>query len=217
MMSKAKRDNPEFNTYQKLADRDRADLAFEIQLKTISDNATKKPSDIKSEPMSGVTQAMIEDYQAEQMQPIEIEGQFFKYHPAGADKVVLDPMPPLEPVISEADVRRAKGIRMNRASEIERLKEEITVLTRLLERDRRQFDIDIAAAKGKAGAAKLRLNITDAFNKSKIMIEDQVIEEETYQEISNRKYEKNILNGTKIVVESEIQDQLKEQKDTREK
>jgi hypothetical protein len=43
LFTKAKQDNPAFNTYQKLADRDRADLAFEIQLKTISDNATKKP------------------------------------------------------------------------------------------------------------------------------------------------------------------------------
>ena len=40
MISQAKIDNPEFNTYQKLADRDRADLTFETQLKTKTDNAT---------------------------------------------------------------------------------------------------------------------------------------------------------------------------------
>ena len=137
-ITRAKQDNPEFNTYQKLADRDRADLAFEIQLKTISDNATKKPSDIKSEPMSGVTQAMIEDYQAEQMQPIEIEGQFFKYHPAGADKVVLDPPPVLEPVISERDIRRAKRDLRTRAELVERTKEEISTLTQVMEQDKTQ-------------------------------------------------------------------------------
>ena len=104
MISKAKKDNSELNTFQKLADRDRADLAFEIQLKTKSDNATKKPSDIKSEPMTGTTQAMIEDYQDEQMQPIKVGDEYFKYHPAGADQVVLEPPPVLEGVLMPKDI-----------------------------------------------------------------------------------------------------------------
>jgi len=42
LFTKAKKENPAFNTFQQLADKDRADLAFEIQLKTISDNATNE-------------------------------------------------------------------------------------------------------------------------------------------------------------------------------
>jgi hypothetical protein len=98
--------------------------------------------------MSGVTQAMIEDYQAEQMQPIEIEGQFFKYHPAGADKVVLDPPPVLEPVISERDIRRAKRDLRTRAELVERTKEEISTLTQVMEQDKTQFSIDIGSVTG---------------------------------------------------------------------
>jgi hypothetical protein len=175
LFTKAKQDNPEFNTYQKLADRDRADLAFEIQLKTISDNATKKPSDIKSEPMSGVSQAMIEDYQAEQMQPVEIEGEFFKYHPAGADKVVLDPPPILEPVISERDLRRAKRDLETRATEIERLKQQISIITQTLEQDKTKFDINIGKVTGNTKKEKAeRKRLTDAYDANKIVLNDLI-------------------------------------------
>jgi hypothetical protein len=145
LFTKAKRDNnPEFNTYQKLADRDRADLAFEIQLKTISDNATKKPSDIKTEPMTGVTQAMIEDYQAEQMQPIKIGDEYFKYHPAGADQVVLDPPPALERVLTPKDISDINTEKMAHATDIEKLKNSITVHTLLLQTYRTELDSNIA-------------------------------------------------------------------------
>ena len=181
MLSKAKRDNPEFNTYQKLADRDRADLAFEIQLKTISDNATKKPSDIKSEPMSAVTQAMIEDYQAEQMQPIKIGDEYFKYHPAGADQVVLEE-PVLEAVISEREKRTANGDKMARAREIEKLKEEITLFIRVLEQSKEQFDDEISIINkqeadctlSKLEANERQKDSQDKYNKNKTAVDSQI-------------------------------------------
>ena len=99
--TKKTEEKPAYNTNQYLADKDRNDLAFEIKLKTISDNATKKPSDIKSEPLSNVTQAMVEDYRAEQQQPITIGDKTFKYHPI--DTIDLE-KPNLKPVLSEDEL-----------------------------------------------------------------------------------------------------------------
>ena len=172
LFTKAKRDNPEFNTYQKLADRDRADLAFEIQLKTISDNATKKPSDIKSEPMTGVTQAMIEDYQAEQMQPIKVGDEFFKYHPAGADQVVLDPPPALERVLTPKDISDINTEKMAHATDIEKLKNRISGHTLLLQTYKSELDTNIARirdeeTKGTLSKAEVKKQGKDAQDKYK--------------------------------------------------
>ena len=153
LFSKAKKENPAFNTFQKLADRDRADLAFEIQLKTISDNATKKPSDIKAEPMTAVTQAMIEDYQAEQMQPIEVEGQFFKYHPAGADTVALN-RPTIERELTADEIVDLKDGIDNAADDIEGFKENISRLNVALEDERRKYDEEVAKNETIADAVK---------------------------------------------------------------
>jgi len=130
---------PPYDSYQKLADRDRADLAFEIQLKTISDNASRKSSDIKAEPMTAVTQAMIEDYQAEQMQPVEIEGQLFKYHPAGADTVALD-RPTIERELTADEISDLKDGISNAAEDIDIFKENVSRLNAALEDERRKYD-----------------------------------------------------------------------------
>ena len=99
--TKKSEEKPSYNTNQYLVDKDRNDMAFEIKLKAISDNATKKVSDNKSEPVSNITKAMIEDYQAEQQQPLIVGDKAFKYHPI--DSVDLE-KPNLKPILSDEEL-----------------------------------------------------------------------------------------------------------------
>ena len=141
-------------------------------MKTISDNATKKPSDYKAVPLSTVTQAMIEDFQAEQMQPIEIDGQYFKYHPAGVENVVLD-VPVLEAEMSDDRIIVLKERIYEAGLDIETHKLEISKLSKALEVERGKYDSEVAKNDAIADATKKKgANKTagDAFAKVRNLI-----------------------------------------------
>jgi len=136
-------EKPAYDSFQKLADKDRMDMAIELQLKNISDNATKKPSDIKSEPLSNVTQAMIEDFQAEQLQPIEIGGVQYKYHPAGADTLVFD-KPVFGKQFRDKDIKKATKAIIDLTAANDNINDNIKLLNEAFINMRNEYDIKMA-------------------------------------------------------------------------
>ena len=121
------------------------DLAFEAQSDAIANNAVItdlnwKPSKIQSH----VTQAMIEDYQARQAQPVLIAGVSYKYHPSS---VPLDLEVPagLGNVLDAAGVLHFERIIKDSGVSINRLeKEQIFIETQKKNRAD-QYDLDMGA------------------------------------------------------------------------
>jgi hypothetical protein len=159
---------PSYNTNQYLADKDRNDMAFEIKLKTISDNATKKVSDNKSEPVSNITKAMIEDYQAEQQQPLIVGDKAFKYHPI--DSVDLE-KPNLKPILSDEELE-------DLSDEYASLIDEYTQTTNEIANLRKDLKVEDE-------------NINDRMARAKTRIQKSKIEQDYLTEASRIKKEIN--------------------------
>ena len=164
--TKKSEEKPAYDSYQKLADKDRMDMAIELQLKNISDHATKKPSDIKSEPLSNVTRAMIEDFQAEQNQPIEIGGVKYKYHPAGADTLVFD-TPVFGKQFRDKDIKKATKAIIDLTAANDNINDNIKLLNEAFVNMKNEYDIKMAEASDitKYSTDKKRLKRQKELNK----------------------------------------------------
>jgi len=143
------------DTPNKIASKWKKDMIFLAQGENISNNAIVDdlnftPTKIKSD----ITQEMIDDYRAEQQNPLVLNGKSYAYHPASLD-IELETFEPEEPAINPDEFGDWEAEIARLALEISRLEREITYLNTVR---RRELDEEYNARKaGHAAAEKGRL------------------------------------------------------------
>ena len=115
-----------------IANKNRKAISIQIQLQNMAnnqivDNLDWKPSVIKSE----TTQRMIDEYRAEQRQPVKVfdpkrnKEVVFKYHPSSVD---LTPVIPLvDGTLTETQIKNYKRIRINEAIKYSSYEKQLSV------------------------------------------------------------------------------------------
>ena len=106
--NKRRYDTPIVQSSDYVANKDIRDIIFDRQLNTIADNAIPGTDQQPTKIVSPVTQEMIEEYKAQQLQPIEVGGKQFKYHPSSL-AIDLEPYPAMPNVVfSDDELARKK-------------------------------------------------------------------------------------------------------------
>ena len=93
--NKRRYNTPIVESTEYVVNKDLRDILFDSQLNTIANNAIPGNQDYQpTKIVSPVTQEMIDEYKAQELQPIEVAGKKYKYHPSSL-AIDLDPYPPL--------------------------------------------------------------------------------------------------------------------------
>ena len=110
------------DTPNKMSDTWRKDMAFQVQSEIISNN--QHHDDTLGEPLkiqSHVTQQMIDEYRAEQQNPLLLNNKTFVYHPGrlAVELETFTPQPVKIPLINIRDVKRGRQVMVTQITNIE--------------------------------------------------------------------------------------------------
>jgi hypothetical protein len=197
-----------------VTNKDIRDLLFDSQLNTIANNASQGNQDYQpTKIVSPVTQEMIEEYKAQELQPIEVGGKKYKYHPS-ALAIDLDPYPPLPNKTYDGpaleNLRQEVKLRAEdytaSQKKLEALDAEYEQLRKTYDELKPQYDRREAEL-NTLTSPKLRLDYPYASKfKTKVAIVEAILLKEFGIKLNDRefRYRVNVLSNQRGKVEAEL-------------